>query len=217
MSEGALVSRRGRPRNPDIDERVIAATLELLAEDGFAATTIQSAARRSGVHPSAIYRRWPSRIELIEEAVFPGLDAVAVRPTGDLETDLTRFIGAYLAAWQAPAARAGIPGLLASYQAGASPRPPDAWIRISARPHFYDLLRAAAPGTVDPDVDPDDVFDVLLGSILVRVFVPTPSPRPRTTAGIVEVLLRLLRTTLLSAPTSPTESIPAAGAVRSAT
>jgi AcrR family transcriptional regulator len=36
---------------------------------------------RSGVHASAIYRRWPSRIELIEEAVFPGLSPLSVQPT----------------------------------------------------------------------------------------------------------------------------------------
>lgn len=65
--------RSGRPRDNRIDERALTATRELLVERGFEATTIQAVAERASVHASAIYRRWPSRIELIEEATFPGL------------------------------------------------------------------------------------------------------------------------------------------------
>ena len=77
----------GRPRDAGLSERALAAARELLTESGFEATTIQAVAARSGVHASAIYRRWPSRIELIEEAVFPGLSPLSVQPTGDLRTD----------------------------------------------------------------------------------------------------------------------------------
>ena len=109
---------RGRPRDADIDARVMTATLELLVEDGFAGTTIQAISRRSNVHGSAIYRRWPTRIELIEEAIFPGLDVAAVRPSGDLRRDLRRFLRSYVRTLGSPAARAAVPALLASYQAG---------------------------------------------------------------------------------------------------
>ena len=64
------------------------------------------------MHASAIYRRWPSRIELIEEATFPGLSPLSVQPTGDLRRDLRQFIRAYLAAFSAPAAAPGVPGNL---------------------------------------------------------------------------------------------------------
>ena len=100
-------SRAGRPRDSSLDERAIAATLELLVERGFEGTTVQAVAKRSGVHASALYRRWSSRIELIEEAIFPGFDPPAVEPTGDLRADLLRFLGAYLAAFGSPAALAG--------------------------------------------------------------------------------------------------------------
>ncbi|MFJ1607842.1 hypothetical protein ACIOHS_31340 [Streptomyces sp. NPDC088253] len=68
------------------------------------------------MHASAIYRRWPSRIELIEEATFPGLSPLSVRPTGDLRRDRGRFVRAYSAAFYAPAARAAAAGLLAHHQ-----------------------------------------------------------------------------------------------------
>jgi AcrR family transcriptional regulator len=128
--------------------------------------SIQAVAARSGVHASAVYRRWPSRIELIEEAAFPGFSPLSVRPTGDLRRDLRRFIRAYVAAFSAPAARAASAGLLAYHQAANRPRPSEAYLRVSVRPQFQDILCAAPPGSIDPDVDPDDVFDMLLGAVL---------------------------------------------------
>jgi AcrR family transcriptional regulator len=98
--------------------------LAVLSEEGFAATTVAAVARRSGMHSSAIYRLWPSRIELIEEAVFPGFDEVSIRPTGDLRHDIGRFVGAYDRTLSSPSARVAIPGLLATYhEHGASPHP----------------------------------------------------------------------------------------------
>lgn len=184
---------RGRPRDPEIDDHVLEATLAILAEEGFTATTIVAVARRSGMNASAIYRRWPSRIELIEEAVFPGFDAVSIRPTGDLRRDVRRFVGAYERTLTSPAARAAMPGLLASYQHGASPHPAQRWLRVSARPHFRAILEAAGPRSVDSDIDPDDVFDLLLGTVLARALVPTVVRRTRSPEHIVDLVVRALR------------------------
>src|SRR6478736_4893636 len=109
-------TRAGRPRDSTLDARAIAATLELLVETGFEGTSVQAVAKRSGVHASALYRRWPSRIELIEDAIFPGFDPPTVEPTGDLRVDLLRFLRAYLRAFGSPALRAAAPGLMAHHQ-----------------------------------------------------------------------------------------------------
>ncbi|WP_405995683.1 TetR/AcrR family transcriptional regulator [Streptomyces sp. NBC_00986] len=183
----------GRPRDTSINERALAATRELLVQRGFDATTIQAVAEHSGVHASAIYRRWPSRIELIEEATFPGLSPLSVRPTGDLRRDLRRFVRAYLAAFGAPAARAAAAGLFAHSQTSTTPRPPEMLLRVSARPQFQDILRAAPTGTVDPAVDPDDVFDMLLGAVLTRTLLSTVTARNRPVERTVEMILRMLR------------------------
>ena len=185
----------GRPRDTSIDERALAATRELLVRRGFEATTIRAVAERSGVHASAIYRRWPSRIELIQEATFPGLSPLTVRPSGDLRQDLRRFLRAYLAAFSAPAALAAAAGLFAHRQAqtAAGPRPTDQYLRVSARPQFQEILRAAPPGSVDPTVDPDDVFDMLLGAVLTRTLLYTATARSRPAERIVEMIMRLLR------------------------
>jgi AcrR family transcriptional regulator len=193
-----MTSRRsgspvGRPRDQSFDARALDATREILAERGFTATTVQAVAARSGVHASAIYRRWPSRIELIEDAVFPGLGSPEIPPTGDLPRDLRRFVRAYVAAFQTPAARAAVPGLLAAYQSERRSGAPEQWLHLSARPQFYDILRAAPERTVRTDVEPDDVFDMLLGAIIARTLVPTVAERRRPFERIVDLTLRLLQ------------------------
>jgi AcrR family transcriptional regulator len=185
-------TRAGRPRDSSLDARAIAATLQLLVEEGFEGTTVQAVARRSGVHASALYRRWPSRIELIEDAIFPGFDPPTVAPTGDLRADLTRFLQAYLLAFGSPAARAAAPGLMAHHQA-AGGRSPEHYLRVSARPQFQEILRAAPNRSVDPDLDPDDVFDILLGAIFARTVVPTIVARRPPLKRTVDLLIRMLR------------------------
>ena len=60
---------------------VLEATLDLLAESGYGAVTIEAVAARSGVAKSTIYRHWPGRVELILDA-FHELKA-PVAPPGD--------------------------------------------------------------------------------------------------------------------------------------
>lgn len=183
---------RGRPRDPAIDELVTRTTAELLADKGYEATTVQEISRRSGVHTSAIYRRWPTRVALIQDVAFPLFREISVRPTGNLRRDLRRFVTAWSRQYLTPTARAAVPGLFAAYQ-GDARTAPDEWLRISLRPQFSAILDAAAPGEVDPGVDRDDVFDMLLGTMLARVFVPTVAGRRRPIERTVELVLRLLR------------------------
>jgi AcrR family transcriptional regulator len=203
MPHGRGPRQLGRPRNQGIDAKVLEATRELLVEKGFEATTVRAIAKRSGEHASAIYRRWPSRVEIIEEAVFPGLSSVTVRPTGDLRRDLRRFVCAYLAAFGAPEAHAAIPGLLASYQSDGRSGTPEVWLAVSARPQFLDILIAAPAGAVDPDLDPGDVFDIVLGSIMARTLVPTVAQRNRPVERLVDSILRMLHPAPAPAKTSP--------------
>ncbi len=181
---------RGRPRNPDIDAVVLETTRDLLREVGFTATTVQEISRRSGVHPPAIYRRWPSRLALIEDAAFSGLREISVTPTGNLRGDLRRFLRAYERSLGAPAARAAMPGLMANYLHDGPP-PAAQWLHLSVRPQFYDILRAARDD-VDPDLDPDEVFDLIQGAVLARITVPLIAARRTGIDTMVEMIVRIL-------------------------
>jgi AcrR family transcriptional regulator len=192
------VPQLGRPRDRSIDTRVLQATRILLTQRGFDQTTVRAIAETSGVHASAIYRRWPSRVALIEEVAFPGLSTVVVRPTGELRRDLRRLIKALLTALGAPEARAAVPGLLATYQSSPRSGAPEGWLAVSARPQFLDILLQAGEGSIDPGIDPDDAFDVLIGAVLARTLVPTVAARNRPLETLVDAMLRLMEPNALS-------------------
>jgi AcrR family transcriptional regulator len=184
--------QRGRPRDADIDARVLEAARELLEEAGFAGATIQAIAQRAGVQTPAVYRRWPNRIRLIEECVFPGLDEVDVRPSGNLEADLGRFVAAYDAAFARRCVRNAMPALIAAYQSDPDALGGERGYR-SARPQFRAILEAAPGEAIDRTLDPDDLFDLLVGAVMYHSFVLTIGVRSDGPDRFVELLLRAMR------------------------
>ena len=91
---------RKRPggRSARIGDAVLAATLEVLSEDGFGALTVERVAERAGIHKTTVYRRWGSRESLVGEALAKqGSEAIALPDTGTLRGDL-RLVAAAVAA-----------------------------------------------------------------------------------------------------------------------
>lgn len=72
----------GRPRDDRIDRAVLDATLELLTEGSYADLTLTAVAARAGTSVPAVRRRWPSKLHLVHQAVFPEDVAVPPRQTG---------------------------------------------------------------------------------------------------------------------------------------
>jgi AcrR family transcriptional regulator len=184
----------GRPRDSRIDEAVLQATRELLADEGFAATTVQAIARRAAVGASAIYRRWPSRLELIIAATSPGLDKLELAPTGDLDIDIRRFVDAYLEMFDSPVSRAAVPGLLTLRGTeSAEYRGLMQEMGQGVRPAFRAVLAAAPPGSVDTRVDPDTVLDIIIGAALYRVFIHPFTGRRHARDDVADLVVRALR------------------------
>ena len=85
----------GRPRSEEAHQAILDATLELLAELGFSALTVEGVASRAGVGKATIYRRWASKLPLVVEA-FGQLPALEDADTGSVERDLKTMLRSYL-------------------------------------------------------------------------------------------------------------------------
>jgi len=82
-------SRGGRPRDPSRDGAIRSAILRVLADEGYAALTMDAVATRAGVGKATIYRRWRTKSQLVADAVVSlGEETTEIPDTGSLETDL---------------------------------------------------------------------------------------------------------------------------------
>ncbi|GAB3139070.1 TetR/AcrR family transcriptional regulator [Microbispora hainanensis] len=82
----------GPARDPELDARIMRSAIELLAEGGFPALSMDKAAARAGVGKATVYRRWRSRVELAADALdhaalAAGHRAVRIGP-GQLRQEL---------------------------------------------------------------------------------------------------------------------------------
>jgi len=90
-------SRRGRPRDPAVDEAVLTAAVDLLAEVGYARLTMDQIAAGAGVGKASVYLRWPNKVALVAEAIQQHSAVVPDVPdTGSLREDMLTFLRALL-------------------------------------------------------------------------------------------------------------------------
>jgi AcrR family transcriptional regulator len=81
----------GRPRDPDLEQRVQDAVIELYCEVGWAALTFDAVARRAGVGKSALYLRWPTKERLLLDALAARTRPLTFPDTGSVREDLLNF------------------------------------------------------------------------------------------------------------------------------
>jgi AcrR family transcriptional regulator len=85
MSVGATV---GRPRDPEVDERITRAAAEVFGAEGWARFSVDAVARRAGVGKASIYLRWPNKEALLVAVFASRLSGVRDIDTGTLRDDL---------------------------------------------------------------------------------------------------------------------------------
>jgi AcrR family transcriptional regulator len=180
----------GRPRDPEVDRRILAATRDLLGSAGYAQLAIDAVARRAGVGRPTIYRRWPSKAELVHEAVFGDAAAAGFSPTGDLRSDLAAWVHATADLFCDPVGQAAICGLLGELRERPELRDAlRAGLEHSSRTQLQDMVRAAAERrAIHDDVDADALFDALAGAVLFWALVDGGSDRSRFEDRLVGLL-----------------------------
>jgi AcrR family transcriptional regulator len=185
----------GRPRDPAIAAAILAAAREIVAELGYEDTSLAAIARRAGVSIPTIYRRWPSKPALLEEAVLH-LDSIEFpEPTGDLRADLETWVRLFLAVATEPAARAAVPGLLSYYS-----RDPRRYGRVLDRGEMptRDAMRrliaaAVHAGQAAEGCDADIVFDIVRGTAFLRALTHADTEAGTFCARIAAALLHVVR------------------------
>lgn len=78
----------GRPRDAHIDDRILGAARELMAEGGVEALTFGAVAERAGTTRPAIYRRYDDKTDLAVAAIASLAAATVPIRSGDLRRDL---------------------------------------------------------------------------------------------------------------------------------
>lgn len=86
-----------RPRQPDIDQRLLDAARVLLARDGYDALTMEAVAAEAGVGKPALYLRYPTRAHLVFAATVEASVLPELPDTGGFRSDLT--LAVQMLAW----------------------------------------------------------------------------------------------------------------------
>src|SRR5512132_365118 len=148
----------GRPRDARADRAILEATLELIAERGVHGFRTEDVAARARVGKGAIYRRHPSKDELVMASVAALVDAEIVVPdTGSTRADLLALMREAVALY-----RGSLPGrLMPSLVSAMAERPELARVvregfLIRRRLALTEVLhRGVDRGDLRPDVDLD--------------------------------------------------------------
>jgi len=81
-----------RRRGQALEEAIYRAALDELAEHSFDGLSIERIAQRAGTGKSAIYRRWPAKLDLVVATLAHSFPPPGPAVTsGDLRTDLIQF------------------------------------------------------------------------------------------------------------------------------
>lgn len=199
MSEGTKCtsapsrSGPGRPRDSSVEERVLRAAREELADRGVAGFSMRSVAQRAGVARSSLLLRWTEAETLIVDAI----DALVLPDVPDLPGTLLEDLDLLLGVvaeqmatetmdlqMRVMADAKSNPGLLARFQ--------ERLLYPTARRFDEVLLAAIARGELPADVDRALLADSLVGVVYIRTMASSERkpPGPRARRILIDRLLK---------------------------
>jgi AcrR family transcriptional regulator len=159
---------RGRPRDSRADQRILAATFRQLIDVGYGALSIESVAAEAGVAKTTIYRRHPTKRDLVLAAMtaatpfepppaeLPSREALAIfiRTAIHLliESGAFRILGSFLLEERRE------PGLMATFRAHL----------LEPRRQMIEtmLRRGIDRGEIRADIDPLIVTEMIAGAVM---------------------------------------------------
>ena len=182
----------GRPRDPKVDRAILEATIELLGEDGFDGLSIEAVASRAGVGKTTVYRRWPSKIPLVVDALTAMKTPVPATVTDDLSTRdaLLHAMSGFTKPHEGSAARV-LAGLVDAMSRNAELAEAVRAVLVTERQRSLLSLiqRGIERGEIRPDVDARVMVDLLGGPVVLRRLITGDPVTPRLARTIVDLVL----------------------------
>jgi AcrR family transcriptional regulator len=182
-----------RRASSDVEEAILAATLQVMDEAGFDGLTVEKVAARAGAAKTAVYRRWPSKVPLVVDALTRSRPEIEIPDSGDLRTDMVRLWDSVSGGGQRSVER--LLPIVTSYLGG------DDELMSSLRERYFQprlqamqviMARAVARGEIRADADPGLAFDLLFGPLAYRWLRGSP-PDTQTIRRIVGLALQGLQ------------------------
>ena len=175
----------GRPRDPKCDTAIVTATLELLAEAGYGALTMESVAARAGVGKATLYRRFPNKQQLVIEAVA----TLNEQPEPDSDLGVRDELVALLEAIRRKSS-SSLAGQIWPRLVGESVDNPDLLssfreqVLLPRRARFAAVVRRGiAEGLLRADLDVEHAIDLLIGPMAYRNMLSAAAPPGPELAG----------------------------------
>jgi AcrR family transcriptional regulator len=85
---------RPRRRGQTLEDAILQATIAEIDVSGYTALSMERVAERARASKASLYRRWPSKVELVMAAVYNLLpEPATTADTGSLRGDLLAFLG----------------------------------------------------------------------------------------------------------------------------
>ena len=148
---------------------VLRSTLEVLGRQGYGGLRIEDVADESGVNKTTIYRRWPTRADLVIAALMRLAEPPIATETGRLECDLcATFMTA--TTLRATSEGRGVVRALIAERGDPEVDRVVAAIRERHRAPARDLLsRARRRGDLPRRADIELMLDVLIGTVYTKL------------------------------------------------
>jgi AcrR family transcriptional regulator len=188
--------RLGRPRSTAAHGAILAATRQLLAENGYAEVSMERVAARAGVGKQTVYRRWASKAPLVAEAVLSAYRSASTADlpdSGDLAADLRSWLSGYTAFLATPDNAALVRALAAA--AADDLQDGETLYRQLTGPQHEAIRerfrRGVQAGQVRADADLEAAAEAVIGVTLYRML--TPGDPDRRFDGLIDVLIAGIR------------------------
>jgi AcrR family transcriptional regulator len=166
---------------------LLAVTLQLLQEHGYDRLTVDAVAAKARASKATVYRRWPSKAELVLAAFMEGIRQVAVPPdTGTLRNDLLRM--GELICQQGQQHASTIRAVLV--EVSRSPALNDVMQHqfVEQRKALMNhiLQQAVDRGEIDQAAINDELWDLLPHYLIFRSIIPGRPPTRHTVQTLVD-------------------------------